>query len=148
MTDEEFARTKDALFGGSGGPGETGSIPPSFNPGGDVMDPETRQWGMILRLSVFAGYIVPLAGLIAPIVIWQIKKNELPGIDAHGKNLINWMISMLIYSAVAFVLCFILIGIPILLVLGVLGVVFPIIAAIKANNGEIWPYPLTIHFLK
>lgn len=112
------------------------------------MDPETRQWGMILRLSVFAGYIVPLAGLIAPIVIWQIKKNELPGIDAHGKNLINWMISMLIYSAIAFVLCFILIGIPILLVLGVLGVVFPIIAAIKANNGEIWPYPLTIHFLK
>src|SRR5947207_2717362 len=50
-----------------------------------VMDQQTRQWAMVLHLSQFAGYAVPLAGLIAPIVIWQVKKNELPGIDAHGK---------------------------------------------------------------
>jgi uncharacterized Tic20 family protein len=66
----------------------------------------------------------------------------------HGKNAVNWMISELIYAVVGFILVFVIIGGPLLIVLGVLGVVFPIIAAIKANNGEVWQYPLTIQVLK
>ena len=107
-----------------------------------------KQWAMILHLSLLAGFIIPFAGLIAPIVIWQLKKEEMPELDAHGKIVVNWLISALIYGAVCFVLSFVLIGIPLLFVLGILSVVFPIIGGIKANNGEVWKYPLSISFIK
>jgi uncharacterized Tic20 family protein len=110
-------------------------------------DQETRMWAMILHLSLFAGYIVPLAGLVAPIVIWQVKKAALPGIDAHGKIVVNWIISALIYGFVFFLLTFVVIGIPLLFALGIVAIVYPIVGGIKANNGEVWKYPLTIQFL-
>lgn len=111
-------------------------------------DQETRMWAMILHLSLFAGYIVPLAGLVAPIVIWQVKKEALPGIDIHGKIVVNWIISALIYGLVFGILTLVLIGIPLLIALGVVAIIFPIVGGIKANNGEVWKYPLTIQFLK
>ncbi|XZE54066.1 DUF4870 domain-containing protein [Planctomycetaceae bacterium SH139] len=105
------------------------------------MDQETRLWAMILHLSVLAGYAVPFAGLVAPIVIWQIKKEQLPEIDAHGRMVANFLISMFIYGVIAGLLVFLLIGFPLLIALSVIGVVFPIIGGIKANNGELWKYP-------
>ena len=108
------------------------------------MDRETNTWATILHLSVFAGYVVPAAGLIAPILIWQLKKNELPGLDAHGRVVANFMVSMLIYGLVAGVLCFVIIGIPLLIALGIVGIVFPIIGAIKASDGQVWQYPLML----
>ena len=113
-----------------------------------IADQETRLWAMLLHLSVFAGYAIPIAGLVAPIVIWQVRKDDLPQIDVHGKIVVNWIISMALYGAVSFVLVFALIGIPMLILLGVLGVVFPIIGGVKASNGEAWHYPLSIQFLK
>lgn len=112
------------------------------------MDNNGRVWAMVLHLSVFAGYCAPLAGLVVPIVIWQIKKSEFPEIDAHGKVVCNFLISYLIYGAVSTLLVFFIIGIPMLLALAVAGIALPIIGGIKANNGELWPYPLTIRFLK
>jgi len=111
-------------------------------------DRQTRMWGMFLHLSVFAGYAVPIAGLLAPIVIWQIKKDELPLIDEHGKNLMNWLLSLLVYTIACVLLSFLFVGIPLLFLLALLSVVFPIVAGIKANNGEVWKYPLSIEFLK
>ena len=109
---------------------------------------EQKQMGMFLHLSQLLNFIIPFAGIIVPIVLWQTKKEEMPALDAHGKMVTNWLISATIYSAVSFVLCFILIGFLGLLALAVMGVVFPIIGGIKANNGELWEYPLTIKFLK
>ncbi len=109
---------------------------------------ETRLWAMTLHLSLLAGFIVPLAGLVAPIVIWQLKKNDLPGIDVHGKIALNWIMSFVIYVVVSSILVFLLIGIPLLVVLGVLAVIFPLVGGIKANNGEAWRYPLSIRFLE
>lgn len=112
------------------------------------MDKNTNTWAMILHLSVFAGYVIPFAGLVAPILIWQLKKEELPGIDDHGKVVANFLISMLIYGSVCTILVFVLIGIPLLVVLGIIGVVFPIIGAIKASNGVVWPYPMMLKIMK
>ena len=112
------------------------------------MDQETRQWSMFIHLSVFAGYLVPVLGLVLPIILWQVKKDQLPGVDPHGKIVVNFMISMVIYSFVSFFLIFLLIGIPMLIALSIIGIVFPIIGGIKANNGEVWQYPLMIPFLK
>jgi uncharacterized protein len=107
-----------------------------------------RQWAMFLHFSILLGFFVPIAGLIAPIVIWQLKKVEFPEIDAHGKVVVNWIISVIIYGCVCLVLTLILIGKLLLFILFALCVVFPIIGGIKANNGEIWKYPLSIEFVK
>jgi uncharacterized protein len=109
---------------------------------------DEKQWAMILHLSLLAGFVIPLGGLIAPIIIWQLKKKDLPSIDAHGKVVVNWILSALIYTIISIVLVFVLIGILLLMILGVLAVAFPIIGAIKAGNGELWKYPLSIQFFK
>lgn len=109
---------------------------------------ETNTWAMILHLSMLSGYIIPLAGLVAPIVIWQIKKNEMPELDAHGKAATNWIISAFIYGIIGAILVIVFIGIFVLMALGIMTVVFSIIAGIKASNGEHWDYPLSIRFIK
>jgi uncharacterized Tic20 family protein len=103
---------------------------------------------MFLHLSVLAGFLIPLGGLVVPIAIWQMKKDQLPLLDAHGRNAMNWIISEVIYWTISFVLAFILIGLPMLGILGLLSIIFPVIAAVKANNGVVWKYPLAIPFLK
>jgi len=111
------------------------------------LERQARQWAMILHFSQFAGYIVPLAGMIVPIVLWQMKKDELPGIDEHGRAVVNWIISETIYILIGIALIFVVIGIPLLFALALIGIIFPIIGGIKANDGVLWKYPLTISFL-
>jgi uncharacterized Tic20 family protein len=103
---------------------------------------------MALHLSLLAGHTVALGGIIAPLLIWQLKRKEYPELDAHGRNAVNWLISWVLFMAISVVLCFVFIGIPLLIVGAVLGVVFPVIAGLKANRGEVWEYPLAIRFLK
>lgn len=119
-----------------------------MNVPGGASDQQSRQWAMFLHLSILAGFIVPMAGLIVPIVIWQVKKAQFPEIDAHGKVALNWILSVIIYGFASGILALILIGIPLLIAVMVLSVVFPIMAGIKANNGELWKYPLSIQFVK
>ena len=109
---------------------------------------EQKQMGMFLHLSQLANLIFPPVGIIAPIVLWQMKKDEMPALDAHGKMVVNWLISSVIYAAISGILFIILIGFLGLLAVGIMSLVFPIIGGIKANNGELWEYPLTIKFLK
>ena len=111
-------------------------------------DKDARMWSMILHLSMLSNCVIPIAGVVAPIIIWQIKKDEHPIVDVHGKNAVNWIISAVIYSVICLILVFAVIGIFLLFILGALSIVFPIMAGIKANNGEVWKYPMTIQFLK
>jgi len=108
----------------------------------------TRELGMLLHLSLLLGLVIPFAGFIAALLIWQLKKEELPGIDPHGRNAVNWIISAVIYAVVSGILCLIFIGVLGLAALFVCGIVFPIMAGVKANNGEVWEYPLAIEFIK
>jgi uncharacterized Tic20 family protein len=113
-----------------------------------VEDRQLRQWALILHLSQLAGFVIPGAGLVTPIIIWQMKKDEMPGLDAHGRAVANWILSGLIYAAASAVLVIVLIGIPLLILLLLVGVIFPIIGGIKAGDGEVWKYPLSITFFK
>lgn len=107
-------------------------------------DGETRNWAMVLHLSLLAGLVVPLAGLVVPIVIYVLKKESLPGLVPHGHVVFNWMISALIYAIVSTILVLVGIGILLLAALGIVYIIFPIIGGIKASEGEVWPYPLSI----
>ncbi|MDX1569929.1 MAG: DUF4870 domain-containing protein [Xanthomonadales bacterium] len=109
---------------------------------------EANQWAMFIHFSIFAGVIVPYAGLIVPIVIWQLKKDEFPSLTAHAYVVLNWIISVIIYSLICAVLTLILVGVLGFVVLGILCIVFPLIGGIKANEGELWEYPLSIRFFK
>jgi uncharacterized protein len=108
---------------------------------------EARHWALALHFSLLAGYVIPFAGLVIPICIWQIKKGEFPVLNDHGKNAMNGILSYLLYVFVGIALSLVLIGIPILIIVGLASVAFPIIAGIKANNGKVWSYPFTIRFL-
>ena len=107
-----------------------------------------RQYAMFIHLSQLAGLIIPLLGWVLPLILWQTKKDTSAYINNHGKIVMNWIISSLIYSIVGIILSLIFIGIFLLIVLGICSLIFIIIGAVKANNGETWPYPLSIPFLK
>jgi uncharacterized Tic20 family protein len=150
LDDYEFAQAKTKLLNGSpdAQPAESAAFESAWV-GPTAQEVETRRWGLLLHLSVLAGYAVPIAGIVVPIAIWQLKKDALPKIDVHGKNAVNWIISSFIYAAISGILTFAAgIGIPMLMALGVIAVVFPMVAAIKANNGEVWKYPMAISILK
>lgn len=88
-----------------------------------------------------------MGGFIAPILIWQLKKEQMPELDVHGREVTNFIISTIIYGAIFSLLCFLLIGFPLLVVLAIASIVLPILGAIKANNGEFYRYPLLIRIL-
>jgi hypothetical protein len=130
------------------------SVPPPPAPaaGGTAFgsDMDAKQWAMLLHLSQLAGVLVPGLGLAAPIVIWQIKKSQFPELDPHGKMVTNWIISVLIYCVAASLLSVITCGFGALLFvpIAVVAIVFPILGGLKARDGLLWQYPLTIIFLK
>jgi len=88
-----------------------------------------------------------LGHLLGPLIVWLIKRDVSPEIDANGKESLNFQISMLIYDAIAAILCLVLIGIPILIALWVLNTVFVIIASVKTSEGKFYRYPFTIRFI-
>ena len=112
-----------------------------------LQTPDQRQMGLFLHLSL-AGFVIPFGGIILPVVLWQTQKEKMPALDAHGKMVVNFMLSVLIYAIVSVVLMFVLVGFLTLLAVAVIHIIFPIVGAVKANNGELWEYPLTIKFLK
>ena len=114
-----------------------------------VLDKDSKLWGMLCHLTALSLFIgIPFGNLIGPLVIWLIKKDQYPFVDDQGKEALNFQISMTIYGAVSAILVLILIGIPLLIAVGVVDIVFIIIASIRANNGEKYRYPITIRFIK
>ena len=107
-----------------------------------------RTWCMLAHATALVGFLVPVAGhIVGPLIIWLAKHQDSPEIDAHGKESINFQISMLIWYAIAAILCLVLIGIPILILLHILNIVFVIIASIQASEGRLYRYPLSIRFI-
>ena len=118
--------------------------PPTPSTSSDV-----RTWCVLCHASALLGLFFHFLGhIFGPLAVWLIKRGDSPEIDAHGKESLNFQLSMLIYDAIAFVLCFVLIGIPILILLWVLNTIFVIIASIQASEGKLYRYPLAISLIK
>ncbi|MFT5847327.1 MAG: putative Tic20 family protein [Psychroserpens sp.] len=136
-----------------------------------------------IHLSTFSRFIIPLGNFIGPIVLWIMNKDKSDFIDAHGKQAINFQISILLYTLIIGMLTipffifkifngldfidfhgfhdfhinirkpspllYITGGLGFLAVIGfILELVFIVIASLKARDGELYEYPLTIKFLK
>jgi uncharacterized Tic20 family protein len=101
---------------------------------------EDKQWGMFCHLSVLAGFLVGGLFFIGPLICWLIKKDTSKFADYHGKEALNFGISIFVYMIVSAMLSAVLIGIPLLIAVMIFGVVMPIIAGMKANEGEHYKY--------
>jgi uncharacterized Tic20 family protein len=109
----------------------------------------TRTWTVLCHASALIGFFVPWAGhILGPLIVWLAKRGDSPEIDAHGKESLNFQISMLIYNLIAGVLCLVLIGFVILGILHILNLVLVIVASIQASEGKLYRYPITIRLIK
>jgi uncharacterized Tic20 family protein len=136
--------------GGETGAEQSGAEQPTSAPQAELSK-DVRMWAMFSHLAGLAGFIIPviLSGIIAPLIIWQIKKDEHPFLDENGKEALNFQISIGIYEFVSVLLIFVFcIGAVLLPAVAIFDLVLMIIAAVKANNGESYRYPLTIRFIK
>ena len=106
-------------------------------------------WAMFCHLAGLCAFVIPFVGnIVGPLILWQMKKDEYPFVDEQGKEALNFQISMTIYGLISAALSFICIGFFLLAAVGVVDLVFLLIAAVKANNGQHYRYPLTIRFIK
>lgn len=112
-----------------------------------LSESDARLWAMLAHLSAIPGSFVLIGSVIAPLVIWQIQKERSAFVDYHGKEAVNFQITMAIAAAISFLLMILVIGVFLLFIVGVVWLVFTIIAAVKANNGEYYRYPLTFRFI-
>lgn len=155
ISEEEYKREKDKIL----------NRKEVFNVTNDE-----KQYSMLMQLSQFADLILPSAGFFVPLIMWLSRK-ENTFVDLNGKIIFNWKISAFIYTIIG-VLIVVFSGIQLIpitertnnplpavtwaigifivpmIIFSVLGLVFKIIGAIKANNGEVWNYPLSIRFFK
>lgn len=111
---------------------------------------ENRNWALIAHVSSLSSFI-GIPGFIGPLVVWLAKKDELPFASEQAKEALNFQISLFIYGVICVVLVMTvigaLIGIPGLIALVVVEVVFTIIASIKAGEGKAYRYPMTIRLI-
>jgi hypothetical protein len=106
-------------------------------------------WNVLCHATALAGFFVPWAGhILGPLIVWLAKRNDSPEINEHGKESLNFQISMLIYNVIAAVLCLVLIGFIILPILHILNLVLVIIASIQASEGKLYRYPIAIRLIK
>jgi uncharacterized Tic20 family protein len=113
-----------------------------------VSEKDARTWAMLCHIGAFAGYIIPFGHIIAPLIIWLIKKDESPFVDDQGKESLNFQISISIYAIIAALLTIVVIGFVLVIALLTFDMVMVIIAAVKSNSGERYRYPLCMRFVK
>ena len=111
-------------------------------------DMDLKSFTILMHLSVFAGMIIPMGGIVLPLVMWLTNKEKSDLIDAHGKNIMNWMISSFIYAIASVILMIVGVGFLMIIALVILSLVFTIMGAVKASNDEVFKYPLAIEFIK
>jgi uncharacterized Tic20 family protein len=125
------------------------SIPPAVPPNVPAFNPTPdNSLAVVMHLLGFAGFVFPLGNLLAPLILWLVKRVESPELDRVGKEVLNFQISYSIYIMVAGGLCFFCVGFVVLPVVLVAWIVFMIIAAVKTSNGESYSYPLSLRLIQ
>lgn len=113
---------------------------------------DDRLWATFTHLSSLAGFVLgafvvvaPLGSILGPLILWLIKRNDSPFLDDHGREALNFQISMALYYPLLALSC---VGIPLIILLPFVQIIAPIVMAVRANGGEYVRYPITIRFFK
>lgn len=113
-----------------------------------VADKEQRTWAMFCHLSALAGLLFPFGSVIGPLIVWLVKKEEMPLVAEHGRKSLNFQLTMMIAYIVCFMLMFVVVGVILLPLVALFSLIMVVVSAIKASDGKEVNYPLTIEFIK
>jgi uncharacterized protein len=121
----------------------------------DIQKPEEKTWGMICHLAAFGMYVFPAFGnIIGAAIAWIVFKDRSEFANDQGKESLNFQLSLTLYAFVAFIFAFVTFGVGLILVIPVLGImalfqiILVIVAALEANKGVVYRYPMTIRFVQ
>jgi uncharacterized protein len=116
---------------------------------------DARNWAMWCHLSALSGLVVPFGNILGPLVLWQMKRNEMPLVEEQGKESLNFQLSALIYllagsviAVIGAIFCVGFLLIPVLVVIYLGSLVLAVIAGLKANDGVLYRYPLNLRLIK
>lgn len=113
-----------------------------------------RDFAMFTHLSPLVGYVIPFGNIIAPLVMWIMKRDQSPFLESIGREALNFQITVMLAIVVCFVGIIVTFGIGIILfgpLLGIIGladIIFIVIAAIAANEGRAYTFPICLRLVK
>ena len=112
-------------------------------------DHEQRQWALIAHLVPLTGYLfpLPLLNVIAPAIVWFLKREEMPFVDEQAKEAINFQILMTIFGVISFILAFFIIGFFLLMAIVVVNLIYSVLAAKAAQEGKHYRYPFSLRLI-
>jgi uncharacterized protein len=128
----------------------TPPVPPTPNPApAGAPSSDEKTWALFAHLAALAGFVgIPFGNIIGPLVIWLIKKDQMPFVNNQAKESLNFQITVMIAVIICIPLIFVCVGIPLLIAVGVGNLVLIIMGAIKANSGVAYRYPLCLRLIK
>ncbi len=109
---------------------------------------DEKNWGMFCHVAVFAGAVIPGANIVAPLVIWLLKKDEYAFVNEQGKEVVNFQITVTIALGISFILSFFIIGFFLMIAVGVVSLIYTVLGIIKTSEGLSYRYPMSIKILK
>lgn len=111
----------------------------------DVRD--RRLWCMLCHLSALLGYVVPFAHILAPLLIWVSRRSTIPGVDDAGRESLNFQLTVSLFGLVGIMLSAVFIGLVLIFALVVFHFCMTLVAALSAQRGEVYRYPLTLRII-
>lgn len=112
-----------------------------------LSESDARTWATFAHLGILVGLIIPLGSVLTPLLIWMTQREKSDFVDHHGKEALNFQITMLILMIVGAILAFFKIGFVLVGILAIINFVFSVIAAISANKGDRYKYPYTLRLI-
>jgi uncharacterized protein len=123
-----------------------GDVPPVSQPPTVAYSSSERLWSVLCHLSYFFG--LALLAFLFPMVVYLVMRTDSPFVTHHAREALNFHLSLLVYAVLCIPLCFVIVGIPLLIAIGIGGIVCSIVAAVKASEGVYYQYPLAIRFFR
>jgi len=118
------------------------------NPVTDVPTQDERTWGMLAHLTAFSGFMIPFGNIIAPLIVWLVKRDQSQFVADQGKESLNFNITVLLAGVVCWALVYVLIGILLGVALFFYWLAMIIVAGIKASEGIRYRHPFTLRLIK
>jgi uncharacterized protein len=110
---------------------------------------EELNWAMACHLVALSGFVIPFGTIIGPLIVWLIKKDTMPLVDQHGKEALNFQITVMIAFIISAILMFVFIGFLLMAIVAIGALVLTIMAAVKVANGQVdYRYPWTLRLIK
>ncbi len=118
------------------------------NPTPEPVDADARTWGMVAHLSSLSGYVVPFGHVLGPWVVHLAKQDLHPFVRANTLAALNFNLNCLLAAILCIPLCFVCIGVPLLIMIGLAQIVFTIVAGIKAGDAVVYDYPMVVRLVR